>query len=106
VSSWLVALIVTLVIETPIVVACYPRERARIAVVAVLANVATNLLLNLVLVSRGHLVMGELIALVVETASYAVASRDRDVVRALAASAAANLASFALGPVLACVVFR
>ena len=105
-SSWLVALIVTLVIEVPLVVAWYPGERARMALAAVFANAATNLALNLVLAPRGHLVLGETIALVVEAAVYARVSRDRDVPRAIIVSAAANLLSFSFGPVLAHLLGR
>jgi O-antigen/teichoic acid export membrane protein len=71
------------------------------AVAAVVANAATNLALNLVLAPRGHLVAGEAIALVVEAAIYALASRTRDVPRAIAVSAIANVLSFSFGPALA-----
>lgn len=105
-SGWFVALIVTLVIEVPLVVAFYPRERARMCIAAVLANAATNLALNLVLAPRGHLVLGETIALAGEAAIYALTSRDRDVPRAIIVSAAANLSSFSFGPVLAHWLWR
>jgi O-antigen/teichoic acid export membrane protein len=100
-TGWSIALIVTIVIEVPLVVALYPGDRARMAVAAVVANAATNLALNLVLAPRGHLFAGEAIALVAEAAIYAWASRDRDVPRAIAVSAVANLLSFSVGPVLA-----
>jgi hypothetical protein len=100
VPGWLIALAVTLMIEVPLVSALYRGERARLACAAVVANVATNLALNLVLAPRGHLVLGEVLAVVVEAATYAVASRRGDLPRAVAVSAAANLASFTLGPLL------
>jgi hypothetical protein len=98
--GWLIALVVTLLVEVPLVAALYPGERVRLACAAIVANAATNLALNLVLVPRGHLVLGEVLAVVVEAMTYVLASRRRDMPRAIVVSAAANLASFALGPLL------
>jgi hypothetical protein len=106
VPGWLIALAVTLVIEVPLVAALYPGERARIAAAAVVANVATNLALNLVLAPRGHLALGEVLAVVVEAVTYRLASRRGDLARATAVSAAANLASFTLGPMLVQLALR
>jgi hypothetical protein len=99
---WAVALVVTLIVEVPVVAALYPRQRRKMASVAVVANIATNLTLNLLLphleVLRGrHLLPGEIMAVVVEAAAYAIASRPRDVPRALVASSLANALSFGLG---------
>lgn len=103
------ALGITLAIEVPIVAAFYPGRRLRMAVAAVIANAVTNLTLNGVLLF-GHwpyertLLTGEAMALVFEAVVYAMVSGTlgpgRDWPRALAASGAANLASFAAGLVL------
>jgi hypothetical protein len=102
----LVALVVTLVLEVPLVAAFYPRQRARMALVALAANVCTNLTLNVILPGisplRGHHVLvGEILAVLVEWAAYAAASRPPDVGRALAVSGLANALSYAVGPVAA-----
>lgn len=106
-APWAVALLVTLAIEVPLVAALFPGQRLRMACVAVAANVATNLTLNLVLpriaALRGHyLIPGEILAVVAEAAAYALASRPRDVPRSLLASSLANALSFGAGllPVL------
>lgn len=71
----------------------------------VVANAATNLAMNFLLV-RAHfsydpmLLAGESAALLAETCVYAVVDREHDWARALTASAAANLASFGAGLVL------
>ena len=104
--GWLIALAVTLVIEVPLVAALYRGERVRLAVAAVVANAATNLALNLVLAPRGHLVLGEVLAVVVEALTYAVASRRGDLPWAIWVSAGANLASFTLGPLLVHLAVR
>jgi hypothetical protein len=99
------ALVVTLAIEVPIVAWLYPGERARMAIACAVATAATNLFMNLVLVRLvssyvAYLAIGESSALVVEAAVYAIVSRARDVPRAIVASGAANLASFAAGMLL------
>lgn len=97
------ALAVTLVVEVPIVAAWY-RPRARAARVALAINVATNTLLNrvwLVLVpwSTFAIVTGELLSFAVEAFVYARLLR-RDVDRAIAVAGLANLASFAIAPLV------
>ncbi len=82
----LVALIVTLVIEVPLVVALFAGQRRRLAVVAVLANTFTKLFLP-----------GEIFAVGFETAAYALLSRPRDWPRALLASSLGNLLSYQYG---------
>jgi hypothetical protein len=103
------ALTITLVLEVPIVAAFYPAHRLRMAVAAALANATTNLTLNVVLVYVGlayHLTLlaGEAGALVFEMIVYAMVApkvgKGRDWWRALAASGAANFASFAAGLLL------
>ncbi len=99
---WLIALLVTLMAEVPLVTALYPGQRPRMAAVAMAANLATNLTLNLVLPRlsflRGHyLVPGEAMAVAVEATAYALASRPRDLARGLMVSSLANALSFSLG---------
>ena len=106
IPSWLRALIATCVIETPIVIAIFPNQRLRMGFAAVVANIATNLTLNLVLLPRGgHLLIGEALALVVEAAVYYWLGRPRDLARSLVASAAGNLLSFGFGGVVAGLLF-
>jgi hypothetical protein len=105
----LVALFVTLLLEVPLVALAYPRQRARMALVAVVANTFTNLTLNVVLpqvsLVRGHHVLvGEILAVAVEAIAYAAASRPRDVGRALVVSGVANALSFGVGPAVAALV--
>jgi len=104
------ALIVTLIIEVPIVMALFPRQRLRMALVALLANTATNLALNVGLPRVGvhgtpRIIVGEVAALVLEAAAYAFLSRPREVGRAIIASALGNGSSFMLGGVLANAIF-
>jgi hypothetical protein len=104
------ALLVTLLVEVPIVAALFPRQRLRMASVALVMNTATNLLLNVglpYLGARGstRIVVGELLALVLEAMAYALLSRPRHVARAIVASALGNLTSFTLGPALARVLW-
>jgi hypothetical protein len=98
------ALAITVVIEVPIVCAFYPGQRVRMGIACALATSATNLFMNLVLLAAmgtyaGYLAMGEATALASEALVYVLVSRPRDVPRALAASGAANLASFLAGVV-------
>lgn len=90
------ALVVTLVVEVPIVFAFY--RTAKSIGVAFAINVLTNSLLNRVWLVHGstfELVTGELASFAVEAFVYArVLGRER----AIAASATANLASFLLAP--------
>jgi hypothetical protein len=100
-----VALAVTLVIEVPIVAAFYRGDRVRMAITAVLANIATNLAMNALLVHRvlpynPTLLAGEGVALVAEAVVYGLVAPGRDWAKAITASAAANLASFAAGLIL------
>lgn len=105
-NGTLAALTVTIAIEVPIVAAMFPRQRARMALVALVANAATNLFLNVGLPwlgARGaaRIVTGEMIALVGEAAAYAWWSRPRSIPRVVVASALGNLVSFAAGPWMA-----
>ncbi|MBX3229052.1 MAG: hypothetical protein KIT84_01840 [Labilithrix sp.] len=100
------ALLVTLVVEAPIVIAFHPRVRGRAAVLALVANAVTNTLLNRVWLDilpwpAVALVSGEALSFAAEAFVYARLLDPRgDGGRAIAASAAANLASFLAGPVL------
>jgi hypothetical protein len=98
----LAALGVTLLLELPVVAAAYPGQRARLTAVALVANTCTNLTLNVVLplwpLLRGHHVLaGEVLAVVVEAAALAAASRPRDVGRALLVSGLGNALSYGAG---------
>ena len=99
---WALALAVTLVIEVPLVTLLYPHQRGRMALVALVANVTTNLFLNRVLLGSLHLgayglFAGELIALVGEAAVYALVAKPRDLPRAFFASGLANALSYLAG---------
>jgi hypothetical protein len=106
------ALVVTLVIEVPIVAALFPRQRSRMAAIALVANTVTNLTLNVGLPHVGvhgtpRILVGESAALVVEALAYALLSRPREVGRAIIASAIGNGLSFTLGGVfvqLTCIL--
>jgi hypothetical protein len=96
------ALTATLVIEVPIVVVCYPGQRLRLGLVALLANTLTNLTLNavlprIVLLHQHYLVIGEFLALTLEALAYFAAAKPRQLGRALAVSAACNALSYELG---------
>ena len=98
------ALIVTLLIEVPIVVAFFPRKWKRLGLVALGANALTNVVLNVGLPALGvrgtpRILVGEAFALVFEAAAYAIASGAR--ARSAIASGVSNIASFTLGGVLA-----
>jgi hypothetical protein len=100
--GWAVAVALALVIEVPVVVLFFPGQRAKMAAVAAVANVATNLTLNLVLphISWLHgrwVLPGEILAVVVEAAAYAVASRPHDLARSLLVSSLGNALSFGVG---------
>ncbi len=100
---WAAALALTLVVEVPLVAAFYGGQRWRMAAVSVVMNAATNLTLNLLLPRlpglRGghHVLPGELLATLSEAAAYALASRPRDLPRALFVSSLANGCSFSAG---------
>ena len=103
------ALGVTLLLEVPFVALCYPRQRLRLAGVALLANTLTNLTLNVGLPAipalRGnHVLVGEILAVVVEALAYAAAARPRDIGKALGL-AVGNALSYELGGSLARLLF-
>jgi hypothetical protein len=102
IHGWVVAVAVTLLIEVPLVAALYPGQRLKMAAVATVMNVATNLTLNLVLPRlawlRGQwLLPGEVLAVISEAAAYTLASRPRDLPRGLLVSSLANALSFGAG---------
>jgi hypothetical protein len=99
------ALVATVLIEVPIVIAFYPRARWRAGIIALGVNLVTNTLLNRVWFTvvpwpTVALVSGEAIVFACEAFAYArgIATSSRE--RAIAASATANLGSFVLGPVV------
>jgi len=100
------AAVVTTIVEPPIVAVFYRRRRVlRALLVAAAATLATNLWMNAVLPhwvssETAFLFVGEGAAFVVEAIVYSLALRPLDVPRAVAASAFANGASFAIGLVL------
>jgi len=104
-AAALFPLLVTLAVEIPCVALLFPGQRLRMALVCAVTTGATNFLMNTVLFAAApsqltFLLVGELGALVVEGVVYALASKPRDVRRAVAASLVANAASFGAGIVL------
>jgi hypothetical protein len=101
-TRWLAPLAATLVIEVPVVAALFAGQRAKMALVAVAANVATNLTLNLVLARSAALggyqvPAGELFAVIVEAGAYGLASRPHDWAKGTLAASLGNALSFAAG---------
>lgn len=101
----LTAFALTIAIEAPLVALVFKGQRVRMALVCAVTTGATNLFMNTLL--RAWLpgwglavTVGELGALAIEAAVYALASRPRDLPRALFASALANAASYVVGLVL------
>ncbi len=102
ISGQVMAWALTVVAETPCVMAVYPGQRRRMGLTCALSTTVTNLAMNYVLprwLGAGvlFLLVGEMGALVLEAVIYAAVGRPRDLARALVASALANGASFALG---------
>ena len=100
VFAWLV----TLALEVPCVALWYSGQRRRMAVICAITTSITNLVMNILLPRwlgpDDAVGFGELGAIGIEAAVYAVASRPRDIGRALAASGLANGLSFAAGLIL------
>jgi hypothetical protein len=101
IALYALALAITLLVEVPVVAAFYPSQRVRMAVVAVVtiaaASVALDVVLARVTLRRDvAITVGQGVAFAIESAVYASAARGRERgwPRALAASAAANLASY------------
>jgi hypothetical protein len=98
-KAWLI----TVLVEAPCVALFYPARRMSMLLVCALTTSVTNLAMNLWLprwlgVGSSFLVVGETSAAVIEAAVYYyVASRPRDLARAIAASTLANACSFAAG---------
>lgn len=103
-SVYLLALAITIAVETPIVAALFPGRRLRLALTCVAATTITHVALRfgfLPLLPRDTgLIAGEAFATFAEAAAYWAASGD--LARGLVASAVANSASFAAG----LIVFR
>ncbi|HMR04360.1 MAG TPA: hypothetical protein PKA88_01260 [Polyangiaceae bacterium] len=98
----LIALAITVVVEAPVVALCYPGERRRMALTCALTTGATNLAMNTLLFRwagsyQSYLLIGEAGAALVEALVYFLVSRERDVGRALLASALANSLSYGVG---------
>lgn len=97
-AAWLL----TVVIEAPCVALFYPSQRAAMLLLCAVTTTITNLAMNWLLprwlgVGVTFLVVGEMTALVGETAIYWLARRPHDLARATAASALANALSFGAG---------
>lgn len=104
-SGYLLALAVTIVSETAVVVLLYPSARWRAGTCCVVANAVTHIAMHHLLprwVSSyaAWLVIGETGALAVEAASYWVCLSRFGLARAVVASALANLTSYAIGVAL------
>jgi len=96
------ALALTLAVEVPIVALVFKGQRVRMALVCAATTAATNVAMNTLLRASIPgaslaIAVGEISALAIEATVYALASRPRDVPRALVASALANAASYAVG---------
>jgi hypothetical protein len=105
IPPFVLAWALTVAIEAPIVAAFYPRRRAFMAGACAVATSVTNLAMNVLLprwlgTGTTFLLVGEIGALLIEAAAYAMVARPRDAGRALAASAVANGASFEVGLLL------
>ena len=104
-SPALLAWALTVIVEVTVVAWVYAGERLRMALACAVATTATNLTMNLVLFPNvrsitSYLLIGEIGAVVIEAAVYFAVSKERDIGRALIASAIANNASFAAGMLL------
>lgn len=104
-STYWIALGITLVVEIPVVVAFFAGQRLRMGLVALVATSVTHLIMHFVLVHfvRDYdqmVLWGEVMALVLEAAAYALVSKPRDIPRALMASATANALSYSAGLVI------
>jgi len=102
-TGYLLALGVTLAVEVPVVAAFYPGRRRRMAVVCAAATTVTHLLLvfgfpRILPRAISPLWFGEAFATLGEAGAYWIA--DRQVGRALVASAVANTCSYGVGLLL------
>jgi len=98
----LLALVITVAVEVPIVALVFAGQRRRMAIVAAVTTGITNLLMNTLLRQTvadnlTFLHLGELGALVIEAGVYFLASKPREPGRAIAASALANATSYLVG---------
>jgi len=101
-GAYVLALLITIMVEVPIVAACYSGQRLRMAAVCAATTTCTHLAMHFVLPqlvgSFGQFILlGELGALLVEAMVYWLASRPRDLGLALVASALANALSYGVG---------
>lgn len=103
-SLYLLALAITLASEVPIVAACFPGQRWRMALLCVAATTLTHLWmhwgLSRWLSGDAWLITGEAMATCFEAATFALLSRPREPRRGLIAAALANSASYVLGLLL------
>lgn len=105
-SAALRALAATLILELPVVALSFPGQRGRLTLVALIANVGTNLTLNVLLpgapgLGGHHVLVGEALAVVGEALAYAAASRPHDLGRSFIVSGASNALSYELGGLIA-----
>lgn len=101
----LVALLVTLLVEIPIVAAFYPGQRTRMAIACAFATIFASLAVNALLrhvTSRidAYVAIGQVAAMILEALVYFFVAHPRDLRRAFTAAAAANIASYAAGLLL------
>ena len=104
-SEAFLPLLITLVVEAPIVALVFRRQQLRMGAICLVTTGLTNLVMNTAVRSWAssydqYILIGELGALVVEALVYALTSNPRDVARAFLASALANTASYAAGMVI------
>jgi peptidoglycan biosynthesis protein MviN/MurJ (putative lipid II flippase) len=105
-----IAWLFTLLVEVPIIARFYAKQWRRMAATCAIATSLTNLSMNVLLPSwatsvLSFLVIGETAALLLEAMVYCLVDRGRCLGQALIASAVANTASFALGLLMAPVLF-
>ena len=104
-EAYLWALGLTLLVEVPVVAACFAGQRLRMATVCALTTTPTHLAMHFLLPgllgeARHWVLVGELAVLLVEAAAYALLSRPRDLPRGAVASALANGLSYGAGALL------
>jgi hypothetical protein len=102
---YLTALLVTVCLEVPVVALVFEGQRARMALVCLVATTATHLAMHFVLPPFAGtvdvwVITGELGALILEAGAYWWLSQPRSLARAMIASSIANSLSFVAGLLL------
>jgi hypothetical protein len=105
-SGWLAAFLLTLAVEVPLVLLLLrrtERERIRLAILVVFANLATHpivwfVISQVALVGTiGYILLAEIWATAAEALFYWIALRSLSARRAVAVAVAANVSSFLVG---------